>query len=141
MKKLEEVGFFIDPSWELWKKRIESLKQLIAREYLYPSYAIVELSENLFHLITEAKEIFYDEDTRKLIIDGIHYIWHVKDEVILDYYTLDEENAEEIKEVYEQNAKELMYYFDDNQNMLIALLTNSNDDFELVALFEFIIVT
>lgn len=111
---------------------VRVIERVIAREYLYPSYAYVELSPKLVELAERADVVEVDDEGR-LVIDGVKYVVDLIDEVGWFEYADSRERREVMR-----GAKRLYMEFNKRSRAgeLVAFLENSNPDFYVAALFE-----
>ncbi len=116
-------------------KNVETVKYVIARLYLYPSYAYVELGNKLYRLVSEAREVKPGRIPNTVIIDGRTYEAYVEAEAYIDYFSEVEGEEEDVEKALKEECEELIKLFEkDEDKELVAIVENNNSDFYVFAL-------
>jgi len=121
-------------------ERLGELEHFIAGEYLYPSYAYVELPEKVTELVEKAKEVKIDSAIHTIVIDGRKYDYFFEDEVHFDPYLCeDEEECERWREDVMSEAEKLRekaekYNREMKDGCYWGLFENANEDFYVASL-------
>lgn len=122
MKHLRSAGMSFDE-----KRQI--VEDLVAKLYMYPDVAYVELSPKLVELLLLAKIVEIDEEG-DLLIDREKYLFCIEKDVFA--------SAEELSKEHEDKAAKLYQEFKLRGEVEpLAYLLNANDEFEVAAIVRF----
>lgn len=122
MKRLGSVGMSFDE-----KRQI--VENLVAKLYIYPDVAYVELSPKLSELLFLAKVVRVDEEG-DLEIDDKKYLLGIEKDVFALTEELSEEHEKKVAKLYEEFKLR-------GEVEPLAYLLNSNDEFEVAAIVRF----